>query len=82
MTADRSPNGFAYRTRKNGDVEILHQGKVAATLRGNRATDFVAEIEGNEPEARQQVMARITGNYKRGNERKASEHPRNLRDGS
>jgi hypothetical protein len=27
----------------------------------------------------QQVMARLTGNYKRGNERKAAEHPRNRR---
>jgi len=74
--------GFTYRARKNGDIQILHQGKVAATLRGVRAADFIAEVEGTGPEAGQQVMARLTGNYKRGNERRAVDHPRNRRDGS
>jgi hypothetical protein len=27
--------GFSCCTRKIGDVEVLHQGRVAATLRGN-----------------------------------------------
>jgi hypothetical protein len=71
--------GFRHRSRKNGDVEILHHGRVASTLRGNKATDFLAEVEaGNEDEA-QLLMARVTGNYKRGNERLASQHPRNRR---
>lgn len=71
--------GFTYRSRKTGEIQVLHHGKRAATLRGADAADFVAEVElGNDADA-QQLMARLTGNYKRGNERTASEHPRNRR---
>ena len=39
------------------------------------STQFDAE-PGKEEEG-QQLMARVTGNYKRGNERVARQHPRN-----
>ena len=83
MTQERQSQdadlGFTYRTRKNGDVEILHHGRVASTLRGSDAAEFLAEVELGEPADAQQLMARVTGNYKRGNERLASQHPRNRR---
>ena len=72
--------GFTFRVRKSGDVEILHRGRLASTLRGAEAEDFrqaVGDDEGSDDA--QQLMARITGNYKRGNERLAGEHPRNRR---
>ena len=75
----QSDLGFTYRPRKSGEVEILHRGKLAATLRGERAADFIAEVEGGNEFSAQQLMARVTGNYKHGNERLASEHPRNRR---
>lgn len=71
--------GFTSRTRKNGDVEILHLGRVAATLRASDAVDFLSEIKTGDESDAQQLMARITGNYKRGNERLAGQHPRNRR---
>ena len=71
--------GFSYRIRRNGELEILHHGRVASTLRGSDADDFLAEVEAADEDAAQQLMARITGNYKRGNERLASQHPRNRR---
>lgn len=71
--------GFTYRPRKNGEVQVLHRGRLASTLRGTDAADFIAEVQsGNEADA-QQLMARITGNYKHGNERTAADHPRNRR---
>jgi len=71
--------GFRVRERKGGHVEILHHGRLAATLRGSQAAEFLAELsDPTNPEA-QQLMARLTGNYKRGNERLASNHPRNRR---
>jgi len=76
MTGDL---GFTWRQRKNGDVEILHRGRLASTLRGNDAADFLAEAQGSELIDLQPLMARITGNYKHGNERLAGEHPRNQR---
>ena len=71
--------GFTYRSRKSGDVEILHHGRVATTLRGRDAEDFLAEAPDATSAEAQQLMARITGNYKRGNERLASQHARNRR---
>lgn len=71
--------GFSYRSRKNGDVQLLHRGKLASTLRGAEAQDFIAEIELVGPDEGQQLMARLTGNYKRGNEGQAMAHPRNRR---
>lgn len=69
--------GFSWRRRKGGEIEVLHHGRLASTLRGRDASDFLAEMEGAEVEAQQQLMARLTGNYKRGNERAAARHPRN-----
>jgi len=71
--------GFTHRTRKNGDVEVLHNSRIAATLRGQEAQDFLAEVRSGELADGQQLMARLTGNYKHGNERAASNHPRNRR---
>lgn len=71
--------GFSYRARKNGAVEILRHGKVVSTLRGSDAADFLSEVETSDVGEAQQLMARVTGNYKRGNERLASQHPRNRR---
>lgn len=71
--------GFTHRRRKNGDLEILHHGRLASTLRGPDADDFLAEVQAGSDDDAQQLMARITGNYKRGNERLASQHPRNRR---
>ena len=71
------PCGFSYKTRKNGEVVITHHGKRAATLRGDVAQDFLADMADAMPEEQQEEMARLTGNYRRGNERLAKEHPRN-----
>jgi hypothetical protein len=62
--------------RKNGEVELWHHGRLASTLRGRDATDFLARVASLDEAAAQQLMARLTGNYKRGNERAAAQHPR------
>jgi hypothetical protein len=67
------PSGFEFS--KHGDaVVITHHGRKAATLRGEAAVRFLADIERDDP---QQAMARVTGSYRRGNERVAWDHPRN-----
>ena len=71
--------GFSYRVRKDCAVEILHHGRVATTLRGSSAQDFLAEAPEPASADAQQLMARLTGNYRRGNEHVASSHPRNLK---
>lgn len=64
------PEGFVWTARKDGRVEIHHQGRLAATLRGAQAAAFQVEIAKLDETAGQQRMARLTGNYKRGNERR------------
>jgi hypothetical protein len=71
--------GFTYRQRKGGLVEVLHRGRLASTLRGVAAMDFLSEVQACAASDAQQLMARLTGNFKRGNERLASNHPRNRR---
>jgi hypothetical protein len=71
--------GFTYRLKKNKDLEIHHHGRLASTLRGHDAEDFLAEVDSATEHDAQQLMARVTGNYKHGNERLASQHPRNRR---
>jgi hypothetical protein len=68
--------GFEYRVRKDGDVVIHRHGRQVTVLRGQAATRFLADVERRDP---QEVMAKATGNYRRGNERAAGEHPRNRR---
>jgi len=71
--------GFSHRLRKTGEVQLLHRGRLAATLRGQAAEDFLAEVAAGGAADAQQLMARMTGNYKHGNEQLASRHPRNWR---
>ncbi|WP_037364639.1 hypothetical protein [Nakamurella lactea] len=67
------PEGFDY-TERDGEVLITHFGRPATTLRGARALEFLDDVESGDP---QELMARVTGNYKHGNERQARQHPRN-----
>lgn len=53
---------------------ITHHGRRAAVLRGSAAAKFLLAVETGDA---QLLMARITGNYRRGNERTAKSHPRN-----
>ncbi len=73
------PSGFDWTQRKNGEVVITHRGRRATVLRGAAADAFIDDVESGDP---QEVMARATGNYKRGNERTARSHPRNRGNGA
>ena len=60
---------FAYRVTKEGKVFISYAGKPVTVLSGRRADDFVGRIRGLVGKDAQLVMAKVTGNFKRGNER-------------
>ena len=66
--------GFGFRVRKDDAVEVRHRGRLAATLRGSAGREFLRQLEAATAAQGQQLMARLTGNYKRGNERLASRH--------
>jgi hypothetical protein len=65
--------GFEF-SKRGDEVRITHRGRNAATLRGEAAVRFLRDVARSDP---QQVMALVTGNYRRGNERLARNHPRN-----
>ena len=50
-------------------MRISRDGRVVTTLAGGAAKRFLDRVEGADADAAQQLMARATGNYKRGNER-------------
>ena len=70
--------GFTIK-EKPGEIIIFHNGKRATTLRGKKAADFKDDLAELSFSELQQLMARLTGNYKHGNERLAKNHPRNKR---
>ena len=79
MTEGEKPNRltqeiFTYRTGKDGKVFIAWEGQQVMILKDKAAARFRARIEGLSGEAAQLVMAKITGNFKRGNERQAQQH--------
>jgi hypothetical protein len=60
---------FSYRETADGKVFIAWQGRQVTVLTDKKAAAFLGRIAGL-PEAKQQLlMARVTGNFKRGNER-------------
>ncbi|WP_242241905.1 hypothetical protein [Bacillus cereus group sp. BfR-BA-01309] len=61
---------FHYRVTKNNIVLIEYYGKQIMILKGNAAEKFLNKINltHNDTE-RQLIMAKVTGNFKRGNER-------------
>lgn len=69
--------GFDYRVTKHGSVLLYHHGKLVTTLAGRVAHEFTTQAASLSTAELQQRMARLTGNYKRGNERVAKRHPRN-----
>ena len=71
--------GFTFLETKKGEILIKRFGRGVATLRGNRARAFKEDMEALTLDEQQHLMARLTGNYKRGNERKAKNHLRNAR---
>ncbi len=61
---------FTWRRLKDGRILISRGGRTVTTLAGARARKFESRALGASPPAAQQLMARATGNYRRGNERR------------
>jgi len=67
---------FSYRVVKNGSVFVSWQGRPVTTLTGAAAERFLVQIDSLDSQAAQLVMAKATGNFKRGNERLSRERSR------
>ena len=60
---------FTYRITKDKKVFISYEGRQVTVLSGKKAEGFIADISGAEGKDAQLILAKITGNFKRGNER-------------
>jgi hypothetical protein len=63
---------FSYRETKDGRVMLYWYDRHVKTLAGKEAEKFRSRMEGVEGKEAQLLMARVTGNFKRGNERRNS----------
>ncbi len=66
-----SEEPFSHRRLKDGRVQLFYRQRLVETLAGSAAAKFVRRVQGASPEEAQLLMARATGNFKRGNERPA-----------
>mgnify|MGYP001797452184 CR=1 FL=1 len=60
------PTGFGWRATKDGKVFLTHEGRTVMTLAGAEAHRFVSRMRAADELAAQHLMARLTGNFKRG----------------
>ena len=61
---------YEYRAQKDGRVVITWYGRPVTTLAGKDAQKFMSRVDGLGDHDAQLLMARVTGNFKRGNERR------------
>ena len=66
---------FSFQQAKSGDISISFLGKTVTILRGKAAVRFSERMDDTSDEQAQQLMARTTGNFKRGNERTNKSSP-------
>lgn len=60
---------FDWRATKNGQVLVSRSGRLVTTVRGTAAASLLGRLERADEHTAQQLLARVTGNYRRGNER-------------
>jgi hypothetical protein len=67
---------FSWLSRADGAIVIRYHDAPVTLLRGKAAEKFAARASAADAAAAQQLMARATGNFKRGNERQGKQQAR------
>ncbi|MBU5311606.1 hypothetical protein KQI38_06160 [Tissierella carlieri] len=60
---------FSYRVSKDNRVFISWHGKQVMILKGKESEKFLSKVSKADKIEAQLIMAKITGNFKRGNEK-------------
>jgi len=60
---------FRFEHQKDDQVTIFYREKAVTILNGARAIKFLNRVSGVDTDGQQLEMAKVTGNFKRGNER-------------
>ncbi len=60
---------FSYKITKDNKIFIYWNGKQVSILKGKESERFLLKIQDKDIKEVQLIMAKITGNFKRGNEK-------------
>ena len=60
---------FSYKINKDNKVFLYWNGKQIMILKGSESEKFIRRINTADPKEAQLIMAKVTGNFKHGNER-------------
>lgn len=60
---------FSYRVSKDNKIFIFWYGKQVTILSGKQSEKFLSRMENAEGKDAQLIMAKVTGNFKHGNEK-------------
>jgi hypothetical protein len=60
---------FRYTLHKGDKVRIFWEGRCIMTIAGRRGAELTQELKGVGDDEAQYILQRVTGNFKRGNER-------------
>lgn len=60
---------FSYQTSKDGKLFIYWHGKQVMILKDEKAKKLLTQLTHSDPSKVQLTLAKVTGNFKRGNER-------------
>lgn len=63
---------FSWSRRADGTLIIAYRGAPVVALRGRSAERFLDRVDVTDAAGAQQLMARATGNFRRGNERRSA----------
>jgi len=68
---------FSYKIGKDNKVLIYYSGKLVLTYSGKKGASFLKKIKGLSSKDQQMIIAKLTGNFKRGNEKLAKSKDKN-----
>jgi len=68
---------FSHKIGKDSKVMIYYRSKLLLTYSGKKGESFMKKVKGLNIKDQQMVMAKLTGNFKRGNERTAKNKDKN-----
>ena len=63
---------FGYRVTRDGRVFVTFRGRHVVTVAGAKGDQLAAALAGADDEQAQLLLAKATGNFKRGNERRVN----------
>lgn len=62
---------FDYKVLKDNKIQIFWENKPVMFIKGKQAEDLLKKLSSAEGKDKQLLLAKVTGNFKRGNEKRS-----------